>query len=128
MVGWHHRHGGLESKQALGVGDGQGSLACCSLWGRKESETTERPNKDNRALLIFRMDVSYLGETSEMHRLVKAEEAHAGPMARSWIGQHPQSLTSCPGGHPTHPPHPTALLEALLLQDLKRQEFHFLKI
>ena len=41
MVGWHHRHDGHESEQALGVGDGQGSLACCSPWGRKESDTTE---------------------------------------------------------------------------------------
>ena len=32
---------GLESEQALGVGDGQGSLACCSPWGRKELDTTE---------------------------------------------------------------------------------------
>ena len=33
MVGWHHRLNGHEFEQALGVGDGQGSLACCSLWG-----------------------------------------------------------------------------------------------
>ena len=35
MVGWHHRHNGNEFKQALGVGDGQGSLGFCSPWGRK---------------------------------------------------------------------------------------------
>ena len=35
MVGWHHRLNGHESEQASGVGDGQGSLACCSPWGRK---------------------------------------------------------------------------------------------
>ena len=45
MVGWHHRLSGHESEQALGVGDGQGSLACCSSWGRKESDTTERLSK-----------------------------------------------------------------------------------
>ena len=33
-----------ESEQALGIGDGQGSLACCSPWGYKESDTTERLN------------------------------------------------------------------------------------
>ena len=44
MVGWHHRLGGHEFEQAPGVGDGQGSLACCSPWGRKESDTTERLN------------------------------------------------------------------------------------
>ena len=41
MVGWHHQLNGHEFEQALGVGDGQGSLACCSPWGRKESDTTE---------------------------------------------------------------------------------------
>ena len=40
-VGWHHWLDGHEFEQALGVGDGQGSLACCSPWGRKESDTTE---------------------------------------------------------------------------------------
>ena len=41
MVGWHHRLNGHEFEQAPGVGDGQGSLACCSPWGHKESDTTE---------------------------------------------------------------------------------------
>ena len=43
-VGWHHWLNGHEFEQALGVGDGQGSLACCSLWGRKESHTIEQLN------------------------------------------------------------------------------------
>ena len=42
MVGWHHRRDGHEFEQALGVGDGQASLACCSPWGRKESDMTEQ--------------------------------------------------------------------------------------
>ena len=41
MVGWHHRLNGREFKQTPGDGEGQGSLACCSPWGRKESDTTE---------------------------------------------------------------------------------------
>ena len=41
MVKWHHRLNRNEFEQALGVGDGQGGLACCSLQGRKESDTTE---------------------------------------------------------------------------------------
>ena len=41
MVGWHHWLNGPEFEQALGVDDGQGGLACCSSWGRKESDTTE---------------------------------------------------------------------------------------
>ena len=43
-IGWHHRLNGHEFEQALGVGDGQGSLACCNPWGRKESDTTEPLN------------------------------------------------------------------------------------
>ena len=41
MVGWCHRLDGHEFEQALGVGDGPGSLACCSPWGHKESDRTE---------------------------------------------------------------------------------------
>ena len=41
MVGWHHQLDKREFEQALGVGDGQGSLACCSPGGRKESDTIE---------------------------------------------------------------------------------------
>ena len=41
MVGWHHRLHGREFEQAPGVRDGQGSLACCSPRGGKESDTTE---------------------------------------------------------------------------------------
>ena len=44
MVGWHHWLDGHEFEQARGVGDRQGSLACCSPWGRKEPDTTERLN------------------------------------------------------------------------------------
>ena len=44
VVGWHHWLNKHEFEQALGVGDGQGTLACCSPWGHKESDTTERPN------------------------------------------------------------------------------------
>ena len=41
IVGWHHWFDGHEFEQAPGVGDRQGSLACCSPWGRTESDTTE---------------------------------------------------------------------------------------
>ena len=44
MVGWHHRRDGPEFEQAPGVGGGQASLQCCSLWGRKELEITEQLN------------------------------------------------------------------------------------
>ena len=41
VVGWHHQHDGHEFEYTLGVGDGQGSLACCSPWGHKELDMTE---------------------------------------------------------------------------------------
>ena len=41
MMGWHHQFNGHEFEQALGVGEGQGSLAYCSPWGHKELNTTE---------------------------------------------------------------------------------------
>ena len=44
MVGWHHLHDGHEFEKTPGVGDGQGGLACCGSWGRKESNTTELLN------------------------------------------------------------------------------------
>ena len=48
MVGWYHRLDGHEFEQAPGVGDGQGSLACCSPWGRKKLDMTERLNSNNK--------------------------------------------------------------------------------
>ena len=49
MVGWHYWLTGHESEQAPGDGEGQGSLACCRPWGRKELDTTERLNNNNGA-------------------------------------------------------------------------------
>ena len=54
MVGWHHRLNGHEFEQAPGVGDGQGSLACCSPWVSKELDTTDR--------LHFHFSLSCIGE------------------------------------------------------------------
>ena len=42
MLGWHHRLKGDEFERALGDVEGQGSLACCSPWGCKESDATEQ--------------------------------------------------------------------------------------
>ena len=49
MVGWHHPLNGREFEQALGGGEGQGSLACCSPWGHEELDMTELLN-NNREL------------------------------------------------------------------------------
>ena len=46
MVGWHHRLSGHEFGQTLEDSEGQASLACCSLWGPKELDTTERLNSE----------------------------------------------------------------------------------
>ena len=47
MVGWHHPVNGREFEQSLGNGEGQGSLACCSIWGCKESDMTEQLKNNN---------------------------------------------------------------------------------
>ena len=47
MVGWHHRLDGHESEQALGDGEGQGRLACCSPWGRRELDVIGQLNNSN---------------------------------------------------------------------------------
>ena len=44
MVGWHHRLKGHKFEQTPGVGDGQGSLVCCSPWGRRKLDMTEQLN------------------------------------------------------------------------------------
>ena len=44
MAGWHHQLNAHEFERILGVGDGQGGLACCDSWGHKGSDTTEQLN------------------------------------------------------------------------------------
>ena len=51
MVGWHHQFNGHEFEQTPGDGEGQGSLAYCRPWGRKELDTTERLNNNNNKTL-----------------------------------------------------------------------------
>ena len=48
MVGWHHWPNGHEFKQTLGDGEEQGSLACCSLWGRQKKAMAEWVNNNNK--------------------------------------------------------------------------------
>ena len=61
MAGWHHPLDGHEFEWTLGVGDGQGGLACCNSWGRKESETTVWLNwaELNIPLCIYVPQLSY---------------------------------------------------------------------
>ena len=53
MVGWHHQLNGHEFEQAPGDGEGQESLACCSLWSHKESDMTEQLNNNFVDLVCF---------------------------------------------------------------------------
>ena len=53
MVGWHHWLNGHEFEQTPGDGEGQGSLACCSPWGHKKSDTAEWLNKNNPTELLW---------------------------------------------------------------------------
>ena len=52
MVRWHHRLNGHEFEQASGDGEGRGSLMCCSPWGHKELDTTERLNNNSKVLFL----------------------------------------------------------------------------
>ena len=56
MVRWHHRLNGHEFEQTPEDCKGQGSLACCSLWGRKESDMTEWLNNNNNDSSIFKLE------------------------------------------------------------------------
>ena len=53
IAGWHHRLNGHEFEQTPGLDDGQGGLACCSPWGRKELDMTERLNWTYRIMMAF---------------------------------------------------------------------------
>ena len=61
MAGWHHRIDGREFEWTLGVGDGQGGLACCSPWDHKESDTTDRLNwtELNHRVRIYLLMISF---------------------------------------------------------------------
>ena len=60
MDRWHHQLNGHESEQALVVGYGQGSLACCSPWGYKESDATEQLNLNsfNNVYTFYNMSIT----------------------------------------------------------------------
>ena len=72
-VAWHHQLNGHECEQALGDGEGQGSLACCSPRGCKESDMTERLNNNN--IIQFNLEFS---KTSAQPKndVIKITEPH----------------------------------------------------
>ena len=52
MIRWHHQLDGHEFEQTLGDSEGQGNLACCSPWGCRESDMTERLNHSNKVGIL----------------------------------------------------------------------------
>ena len=71
MIGWYHQLDGHEFKQALGDGEGQGSLVCCSSWGRKKLDMTgtTTTTKVLMDLQIFKFFKTVLGTSLEVQRL-----------------------------------------------------------
>ena len=64
MVGWRHQLNGHVFEQAPGVGDAQGSLACCSPWGYKESDTTTEQQQLHFVLfdaILFIFKLTFIG-------------------------------------------------------------------
>ena len=72
MAGWHHRLDGREFEWTLRVGDGQGGLACCDSWGRKESDTTERLNWTglNIYIVILIHYINALHSNNDLHVVI----------------------------------------------------------
>ena len=59
MVGWHHQLNRHEFEQTVGDTEGQGSLVCCSPWGRKELNVTERLNNNKWLVHQFRTTFNF---------------------------------------------------------------------
>ena len=77
MAGWHHRLNGRESEWTPGVGDGQGGLACCDSWGRKESDTTERLNWLTDWQVYLWYTLQWSGHTSvSQHQILVRSKFH----------------------------------------------------
>ena len=70
MVGWHHRLNGHGFWWSPGVGDGQGGLACCSSWGRKESDMTELLNcTDTKLQAIYKPKIQHQINSSQKRNI-----------------------------------------------------------
>ena len=68
MVEWYHQLNGHGFGWTLEVGDGQGGLACCSSWGRKELDTIERLNGVEILKLVNKTRISICGPPTNGHK------------------------------------------------------------
>ena len=86
MGGWHHRLDGHECEQALGDGEGQGSLVCCSPWGHKDLDTTKRLNNRifNDPLLLPFLS---LGKFRKSNFFYRTPTSSAQPQLPEWSQQ-----------------------------------------
>ena len=84
VAGWHHRLDRHEFEQASGVGDGQGSLACCSPWGRKELDTTEQLNWTEHSIIP--------GGSDGKESCLRCRKTGFDP----WLGRPPERVNSYP--------------------------------
>ena len=83
MVGWHHRINGHEFQQALGVGDGQGSLVCHSPWGCKDLDTTEQLNEESNSFHPPpSVTIVYTQQYHSHHILDSREHHNSSPFLR----------------------------------------------
>ena len=106
MVGWHHRLNGHEFEQAPGDGEGQRSLMRCSPWGRKEVDTTERLNNNNKITWVrpafttlFKISVPRCSSFSLPHSLFHSIydiKLHCKKQGNNFIVPHTLD-SECPG-------------------------------
>ena len=83
-VGWHHQLHGHEFEQALGDGEGQGSLACCNPWGHKELDMTEQLNNNKKPLLFLVRKIKATSRCCEhLTSNLPLSESRADPDRRS---------------------------------------------
>ena len=92
MVRWHHQLNGHEPEWTLGIVDGQGGLACCSPWGRKESDMTEQLNWCDTETRIW-VQVTSLGGDPWKHLWRNKEVREGGD--ESWWGRCCQADHHC---------------------------------
>ena len=84
VVGWHHWLNGHEFEQVLGVGNGQGNLACCSPWGCKESGTTEQLNWAELRMTYRTQENTLLTFTGLLKRLHLRDSQMESAKGNAW--------------------------------------------